>query len=157
MNRSQLSDILSRGDGVTTAAFAEIWECRASKAYARLRKIDGMVATPVDGCGKIGGRYSHDVWQLCNYEESGALDAALDAIFPPDDTMGYHIAKSCHGWKMLCDRPVVKTSVLEGPLGICTCHYDGSDWVLSVLVDGKWQTHMILSTDDVERIVRESR
>lgn len=158
MNRDELSTILGRGDGLTTKQFADLWECKPAKAYARLRKINDMVATPVDGCGKINGRYSHDVWQLCGYEEPDVLSAALDAIFPGDpDTMGYHIARSCHGWEMLRDRPDGKVSALDGPLGICTCHHDGSDWVLSVLVDGKWQTHTILSTDDVERIVRESR
>lgn len=157
MNRDELSTILGRGDGITTKQFADLWECKPAKAYARLRKIDGMVATPVDGCGKISGRYSHDIWQLCSYEESGALDAALDAIFPPDDTMGYHIAQTFADWKMLRDRPDARVSALDGPLGVCTCHHDGSDWILSVLVDGKWQTHQIQSTDDVARIVRESK
>jgi hypothetical protein len=158
MSRDQLARILGSGDGITTAKFAELWECSASKAYARLRNIYGMVATPVDGTGRIAGRYSHDIWQLSNYEEPGALSAALEAIFPGDrDTMGYHIVQTYPEWKMLCDRPDAKVSALDGPLGICTCHYDGDDWVLSILVDGRWQTHPILSTDDVERIVRESR
>ena len=84
MNRDQLAKTLGGGDGVTTATFAEIWGCSAAIARKRLHKIDGMVSTPVEGTGKIGGRYSHDVWQLASYEEPGALDTALDAIFPPE-------------------------------------------------------------------------
>jgi hypothetical protein len=68
-------------------------------------------------------------------------------------TMGYHIVKSLPGWKMLRNDAAKKVSALDGPLGICTCHYDGLDWILSILKDGAWKAYTVLSTDNVGAIV----
>ena len=81
LRREWAAKILGSGDGISTKWFASIWGCDAPKVRGRLRKMPGMIATQTEGTGRIGGRYADDVWQLASYEEAGALERALDAIF----------------------------------------------------------------------------
>lgn len=70
-------------------------------------------------------------------------------------TLGMHVHLTL-GWEILHDDPRegVRFSLLRTPDGrFATVHHDGSDWILSVLSGGGWETFCVTSTDGVAQVL----